>query len=415
IVPASAMVRAVIVGASDFSDPKLAAFSLPGAARDAERMATALTRLDVTPGSMTVLTGKAATLAAVRTALDGLASASQAGDRAVIFLSGHGTQAPARAGDPIEPDGVDELFLTADTRGWDSRSRTLPGALADDEIGRRVGELRARGVDVWVVIDSCTGGGLMRGGGRQTAKMLPAARLAIPSPAPARGAIDASGFIDGGLAGGGRLVAFAAAGPGAIAWDDGDGGAFTNALTAAIAAQIPSSYSILAAQTDRGGAGAIWTSGDLSAPLLFTGRSPDLVEMARQLPPLPFGTSLSIDGEGACLRDGRVSAAPIDPGHDAVTVLRHCDHVRVDMAEPAEALRVEAWYRDAAGGYTSLAPPLGLIVAPGRWANVGFTFVTRDPATGRVLPQGEEMLVLIARDAQGQPRGAKLLRFRARA
>ncbi|MBO9375341.1 hypothetical protein GG804_01030 [Sphingomonas histidinilytica] len=412
--PAAAETRAVLVGVSHFSDPRLDAFALPGAAHDVDRMAGALATLGVDRAALTMLTGDGATLAAIRAALDRLAAASAAGDRAVIFLSGHGTQAPARAADPIEPDGKDELFLAADAGAWDPRSRTVPGALVDDEIGRRVGELRARGVDVWMVIDSCTGGGLLRGSG--TPKAIPPSRLGIPAGAPLRGAVDPSGFVDGGLAGGGRLVAFAAAGPGAIAWDDGDGGAFTKALARAIAPDRPASFAALAAGISgsprRGGTiGAFWTAGDLSAPLLFDGRSPDMVDFARALPPLPFATALAIDRAGACKADGG-NRPRSDDGGD-LTLLLHCDHVRVDMAEPPQPLRIEAWYRDAAGGYTSLAPPLGLIVAPGRWANVGFTFVTRDPGTGRELPKGEETLVLIARDTDGKAIGARLLRFRA--
>lgn len=413
-VPAAAETRAVLVGVTRFSDPRLAAFALPGAARDADRMATALASLAVDRGAMTILTGDAATLPAIRAALDRLAAASAAGDRAVVFLSGHGTQAPARNADLIEPDGRDELFLAADAGQWDPRSRTVPGALVDDEIGRRIGELRARGVDVWMVIDSCTGGGLLRGSG--TAKAIPPTRLGIPTSGAMRGAVDPSGFVDGGLAGGGRLVAFAAAGPGAIAWDDGDGGAFTAALARTISPDRPASFAALAAGISRsprgsGTLGSFWTAGDLSAPLLFDGRSPDMVDLARSLPPLPFTTSLAIDHSGAC-KPGAASS-PLSGASDGITLLRHCDHVRVDMAEPPQPLRIEAWYRDAAGGYTSLAPPLGLIVAPGRWANVGFTFVTRDPGTGRELPKGEEMLVLIARDGAGKAIGARLLRFRA--
>ncbi|KQX26234.1 MULTISPECIES: caspase family protein [unclassified Sphingomonas] len=416
--PAPAETRAVLVGVSRFSDPRLAAFALPGAARDAERMAGALASLGVDRAAMTILTGGDATLAAIRAALDRLAAGSVAGDRAVILLSGHGTQAPVRNADPIEPDGRDELFLAADAGPWDPRGRSVPGALVDDEIGRRIGELRARGVDVWVVIDSCTGGGLLRGSG--TPKAIPPEQLGIPAGPALRGAADPSGFVDGGLAGGGRLVAFAAAGPGAIAWDDGDGGAFTTALARVIASTLapdrPASFAALAARisgSPRGGGtiGTFWTAGDLAAPLLFDGRSPDMVDVARALPPLPFATALSIDRAGACKPATAAGPQPGDGGY--ITLLRHCDHVRIDMAEPPQALRVEAWYRDAAGGYTSLAPPLGLVVAPGRWANVGFTFVTRDPGTGRELPKGEEMLVLIARDAAGKAIGARLLRFRA--
>ena len=414
--PATATVRAVLVGASSFSDTKLAPFALPGAARDAQRMADALAALGVARGAITLLSGQAATLPAIRAALDRLATASEAGDRAVIFLSGHGTQAPARAGDLLEPDGRDEMFLAADAGRWDTRSRSLPGALSDDEIGRRIGELRARGTDVWIVIDSCAGGGLLRDG-RGRPKAIAPERLGIPSAGPLRGAVDGSGFVDGGLAGGGRLVAFAAAGPGAIAWDDGDGGAFTRAITETIASGPPASFAALAAGTSatprRGGTlGAFWTAGELAAPLLFAGRSPDLAELARALPELPFTTKLSIDRAGAC-RPEPAPGGGLGTVGDGVNLLRHCDHVRVDMGEPVQPLRIEAWYRDAAGGYTSLTPPWGLVAAPGRWANVGFTFVTHDPGTRRLLPQGEEYLVLIARDTNGNAIGAKLLTFRA--
>ncbi|MCZ4342057.1 caspase family protein [Sphingomonadaceae bacterium G21617-S1] len=413
--PAAAMVRAVLVGASTFSDPTLGAYALPGAATDARRMADALAMLGADRDAMTLLTGEAATLPAIRAALDRLATTSGAGDRAVIFLSGHGTQAPASRGDPLEPDGRDELFLAADAGPWDERSKTVPGALIDDEIGRRIGELRARGTDVWVIIDSCTGGSLLRGSAG-TPKTLAPERLGIPATAPLRGAVDGSGFVDGGLAGGGRLVAFAAAGPGAIAWDDGDGGAFTRALAGAIAQHAPASFAALAAAVDArppGGTSAgFWTAGELSAPVLFDGRSPDMIDLARALPPLPFATTLSVDRAGACRAAPAAPPRPAKAG-DGATLLRHCDHVRVDMGEAGSPLRVEAWYRDAAGGYTSLAPPLGLIVAAGRWANVGFTFVTHDPGTGRALPRGEEYLVLIARDSGGAAIGATLLAFRA--
>lgn len=418
LAPAAASVRAVLVGASTFSDPRMNAFALPGAAKDARRMADALVRLGAERDAMTVLTGEGATLSAIRGALDRLAAASEAGDRAVIFLSGHGTQAPAGRGDPLEPDGRDELFLAADAGPWDARGRTVPGALIDDEIGRRIGELRARGVDVWVVLDSCTGGGLLRGSSG-TPKSIAPGRLGIPLGAPLRGAMDSSGFVDGGLAAGGRLVAFAAAAPGGIAWDDGDGGAFTRALASAIGEQPPKSFAALATAVNasqRGGVSTrLWTAGELSAPLLFDGRSPDMIDLARALPPLPFATTLSVDRAGAC----RAEPAPASPSsvkaEGKATLLRHCDHVRVDMGEVGSPLRVEAWYRDAAGGYTSLTPPLGLVAAPGRWANVGFTFVTRDPGTGRALPEGEEYLVLIARDSGGAAIGAKLLAFRAAA
>jgi len=414
--PAGATARAVLVGVSTFADPALRTFALPGAARDATRMADGLAALGIDRAAMTILTGPAATLPAIRSALDGLVQASRAGDRAVIFLSGHGTQTPVRAGDPLEPDGRDELFLAADAGPWDARTRSLPGALLDDEIGRRIGEIRARGADVWIVVDSCTGGGLLRGSGNIVKAIAPEV-LGIPAAPPIRGAVDQSGFVDGGLAGGGRLVAFAAAGPGAIAWDDGDGGAFTRALAEVLRAHPPADFAALAAATSArpragGTLGPFWTAGDLSAPLLFGGASPDLIDFARGLPFFPAVIRLSVDQAGACRAAGGPRRDP--PGaRDDVTRLRHCDHVRVDVEEVGQPLRIEAWYRDAGGGYTSLTPPLGLVASPGRWASVGFTFVTRDPSTGRALPRGDEYLVLVARDPAGTAVGARLLVFRA--
>lgn len=408
--PAAAEVRGVIVGVSAFVDPALAGEALPGAARDAARMKEALGRLGIAPANLTTLTGTAATLGAIRGALDRLAAASVAGDRAVIYLSGHGTQVPARSGDTNEPDGLDEMFLAADAGAWDAARGTLPGALADDEISRRVGELRARGVDVWVVIDSCTGGALLRGGAGRPKRIDPAA-LRIPAVA-LRGAVDASGLLDAMPPGGGRLVAFSAAAPGALAWDDGDGGTFTTALAAALAGPRPDSYRMLASRVAAGGGRAQpWAVGDLAAPLLFSGRSPDLLGLARGLAPLDISITLRIGRAGAACRSARAEDRTLADPTGAVP-LSPCEHVDLSLAGPTPR-RIEAWYVDAAGAYSILAPPLGLLVAPGRWARVGFTFVTRD-AAGRPLPQGEETLLLLARDEAGTPIAARTVRFRAR-
>ncbi|WP_165324441.1 caspase family protein [Rhizorhabdus phycosphaerae] len=406
---ADARVRAVLVGASDFAEPELRRFSLPGAARDAERMADALRPFEISAGDMTVLTGRAATADAIRAALDALARRSTRGDRAIIFLSGHGTQAPVSTDDGLEPDGLDEWFLASDAGRWDTRSQSLPGGLKDDEIGLRVRAMRADGVDVWIMIDSCTGGGLFRGS-RATPKSIDASILGIVLPPPNRGAIDTSGFVDAGLAGGGRLVAFAAAAPGQIAWDYGDGGRFTTALAAALTDR-PSSFAALAA---RSGPVAIpWTAGDLSAPFLFDGQSPDLLGLIRGLPPLPFATRLSIDDAGACKKRSSGSDRR-SPDASTTITLGHCDHVRVDFGEPVTPLRLEAWYRDASGSYASLSPPAGLLVVPGRWANVGFTFVTHDPVSGSPLPRGEEVLILLVRDGSGAAIAGDLMRFQAK-
>lgn len=102
-----------------------------------------------------------ATLAAIRTALKGLAATAEPDDFIYLHFSGHGTQAPAR--DPsTEADGLDELFLPADIGAWDNSIGTVKNALVDDELGELIGAIRAKGAHVWAVFDSCHSGTVTR-------------------------------------------------------------------------------------------------------------------------------------------------------------------------------------------------------------------------------------------------------------
>ncbi len=81
-----------------------------------------------------------------------------------IQLSGHGSQQPANP-DPKdrEPDGLDEIFLPADTGEWDPEKGTVRGAIVDDEIREWVDTIRAKGAFVWIIFDSCHSGTMTRG------------------------------------------------------------------------------------------------------------------------------------------------------------------------------------------------------------------------------------------------------------
>lgn len=83
-------------------------------------------------------------------------------DRVLLFFAGHGVQTPDRDGDEI--DNLDEVFLPADASRFEGSRGRIPNALTDDEIGKRVRKLRARGALVWIVMDTCHSGTMVRGG-----------------------------------------------------------------------------------------------------------------------------------------------------------------------------------------------------------------------------------------------------------
>ncbi len=104
------------------------------------------------------------TKANIRKAFADLAKQVKPGDAAMILFSGHGTQQPANSNPSnVEPDGLDELFLPADTVKWDEAQKTVEGAIVDDEVGQWVTEIREKGAFVWIIFDSCHSGTMTRG------------------------------------------------------------------------------------------------------------------------------------------------------------------------------------------------------------------------------------------------------------
>ena len=130
------------------------------------------------------------TKANIRKAFADLAKQVKPGDAVMILFSGHGSQQPANPNPSnIEPDGLDELFLPADTAKWDEAKKTIEGAIIDDEVGQWVTEIREKGAFVWIIFDSCHSGTMTRGishEGRVNREIAPAAlqvpALAITAP-----------------------------------------------------------------------------------------------------------------------------------------------------------------------------------------------------------------------------------------
>ncbi len=101
------------------------------------------------------------TLANIRSELDALADRVRAGDFVYLQFGGHGTQQVAI--DPsTEPDGMDEVFLPADTGRYDRELKANPNVLRDFEIGERLQKIRDAGAFVWVVFDCCHSGTMTR-------------------------------------------------------------------------------------------------------------------------------------------------------------------------------------------------------------------------------------------------------------
>jgi hypothetical protein len=121
-----------------------------------------------------------------------LGAASNSGDTAIFYFSGHGAQAPDQSGD--EGGGYDEILLPADAAGWKGSIGAVENALLDDELQDWAAGLLARGVRVVGVIDAChsaTGfralglAGRARGLGPEALGIPPDLPLAESAPAPA--------------------------------------------------------------------------------------------------------------------------------------------------------------------------------------------------------------------------------------
>lgn len=115
------------------------------------------------------------------------------GSHVVILVSGHGTQVPVPevngvSTDPTENDGLNEVYLPADTQSWDGSK--LPNAIIDDEFESWFNALRNKGAHVWVTFDTCHSGTMTRSieiAGEEPlerSRMVRPETLSIPPAAP---------------------------------------------------------------------------------------------------------------------------------------------------------------------------------------------------------------------------------------
>jgi hypothetical protein len=146
-------IRALVMGIDSYKHPEHA-LPLTGAVADARDLEATLTRAGA--ADLTVLIDSAATRAAVRTALGGIAQRTKADDLVVVTFAGHGYQR-AEEVKGSEPDGLDEYFVM-----WGFDGETGDELILDDEMRSWLGEITRTGAQVLFLADSCHGGGMTK-------------------------------------------------------------------------------------------------------------------------------------------------------------------------------------------------------------------------------------------------------------
>lgn len=183
---ASAETRALLIGVSDYDDA-IGLADLKGPANDVKLLSQVLTDRGIS--NITILAdgvedAERPTRQAILDAFAEQAENAQDGDFIYIHLSGHGTRQADLNGD--ETDGLDEVFLPADTARSVIGSGTITNSLVDDEIGAAVRAIRAKGADVWLVMDSCHSGSGLRAATSDTANRFVDPALLGVSVAPVK-------------------------------------------------------------------------------------------------------------------------------------------------------------------------------------------------------------------------------------
>lgn len=160
--PASAEIRALLVGVSDY---QFLDADLRGPANDVGLMARALIARGAKASDITVLAAPDAQLpegvansgvptrAAILAGLDALAATATDDTHAVFYFSGHGTQMPDMNGD--EQGGFDEIFLPADAKGWSGAAGTVENAIIDDEMTPKMQAILDTGAQLVAMLDAC--------------------------------------------------------------------------------------------------------------------------------------------------------------------------------------------------------------------------------------------------------------------
>lgn len=300
---------------------------------------------------------------------------------------------------------MDEVFLPRDTARAEPGTTVIPNAIVDEEFGERVSAMRAKGVDVWFVLDSChSGSGLRAGSPRIATRFVDPAALGVSLPVASGSAaspiIDTAGDAD--LEG--KYLAFYAAQSSEVAreiqFDESDPdswyGLFSSRLAARLQTGAPQSYrqlfqSILGDLDDSAIPGAarlqtpLWEGNLIDAPVFGGGDVVGVRQFAVD------GTRLRA-GKLQGLRDHTVVALVADAAAAADDILGYAQ-LRQTTAQSATLVAVDG--RCVA----SVAEACAAEGAPA--ANARFARIVAQPLDERVLiapPQDLETGQVLAAD-----------------
>jgi hypothetical protein len=152
--PACAARYALVIGIDDYQPPVP---SLHGAVNDARDIAAALAKAGA--ARIVLLLDRQATKTAITSAWTSLLEEASPGDTLIFTYAGHGSQEPARPGDPEEPDGLDENFPLA---GYGPGGPALAERIVDNEVAQWLHDAEAKKVHVIFVADACHSGTMYR-------------------------------------------------------------------------------------------------------------------------------------------------------------------------------------------------------------------------------------------------------------
>lgn len=261
---ASAESRALLIGVGAYPQMPVE-YRMTAPALDVQRVGAALVAAGLDAEQVVTLSdgvdGRAVSRAAVLAALSDLAARSATGDRVLIYFSGHGGQKTATFPQQ-EADGLEEVWLMSDAaldvdpKGRrNGTARLASGYVADYEIGEAVARLRARGIDVWLVVDACYAGGVTRGEALVEGVVVKSVGLGRGAPRSAKArsadrvhpAVASAHEADHAASQMGGFAAFYAAGDDGLALATPVGSVFSNALARALDAGRTHSFRDLAA------------------------------------------------------------------------------------------------------------------------------------------------------------------------
>ena len=111
-----------------------------------------------------------------------LARDAKKSDKVVVSMSGHGSRQPEHPNHP-NPSGLDKTFLPRDIDKWDKEIEQTQNAIPGWELGDWLRPIPGKGASLWIVVDACHSGAMIRGAS-ETVRQVDASReLSIPEEA----------------------------------------------------------------------------------------------------------------------------------------------------------------------------------------------------------------------------------------